>query len=226
MVGKPECQPRDVVVLQVAPHARASSTGAMPCAASTSPGPMPESCSRCGEPIAPAASTTPKRARSSVSSLPRRTSTPTARPVLHHHAQRHRVADHGQVRPRQRGHEIRARGRDTPLPRRVCWNVANPSRRGRFMSAFTGRPIASPRRRIRAAGRASRQVLDRLRAGVPRPSPPPAKFSWRMKYGSRSSHPQPVQPFCATRGRSPTDARATCPSPLIDDDPPHTRPRG
>ncbi len=137
----------------------------MPCAASCSAGPMPDSISRCGDPIAPADSTTPKRARSSVSAPPRRTSTPVARPSCT--TTRSAIASLTTVRfGRDSAGTRYARAAETRrCPRRVCWNVEKPSRRGPFMSAFTGRPIASA-----AAANSSQQVgrlgqvFDRLRA--------------------------------------------------------------
>ena len=87
-------------------------------------------------------------------------------PVLHHDAQRHRVADHGQVRPRQRRHQVRARGRDTPLPaprlleggESLAPRAVHVGVDGQADRLRRGGEFAQQRGRLG-------QVLDRLRAG-------------------------------------------------------------
>jgi hypothetical protein len=77
---------------------------------------LPDSCSTCGELIAPPDRITSARARITRTTPLCRTSTPTARPALDHHARHLRMGHHRQVRPPHRRPQERPRGRVPPPP--------------------------------------------------------------------------------------------------------------
>lgn len=128
-------------------------------------------------------STTPNRARMTRSS-PRRDRHTRRAAILHHDAQRQAVVDHRQVRPRQRRHQIRPRRRDAPLPPPRLLEGGETTRVAARSCPHSpaGRSHRRRRQVVEQFGRLDPECIP-IGCGplVPRPSPPPAKDSWRMK---------------------------------------------
>ncbi len=176
-----------------------------------------DSISRCGEPIAPAAR--PPRPRADIALAARRISTPGA--PSSNHAQRHRRRS-----PRD---SAGTAGTDRPRaarPRcpRLSVEGGDPSRRGPFMSAFTGRPTP-PRRRERSQFRAvarcstgaalvralaaAGEGFMALEIAADPPAPARAAFCAHSRSRRVAAHAQPL-----IEENRPTPSRADTPAPV------------